>query len=98
MKIIQGGPEHIDTIVAHRRAMFTDMGHSDEAAMDRMAERFRPWVLERMKAGEYIPWFVIGEDKEDGEIMAGGGLWLMDWPPHMVGSGERRGNIVNVYT
>jgi GNAT superfamily N-acetyltransferase len=22
----------------------------------------------------------------------------MDWPPHMLGSSERRGNIVNVYT
>ena len=22
----------------------------------------------------------------------------MDWPPHMIGTGTRRGNIVNVYT
>jgi len=25
-------------------------------------------------------------------------LWLMDWPPHMIGHGIRRGNILNVYT
>jgi len=33
----------------------------------------------------------------DHSIVAGAGLWLMDWPPHMIGSG-RRGNILNVYT
>ena len=26
------------------------------------------------------------------------GLWLMDWPPHMLGPGRWRGNILNVYT
>ena len=30
--------------------------------------------------------------------MAGAGLWLMDWLPHMIGDGRWRGNIVNVYT
>ena len=30
--------------------------------------------------------------------MAGAGLWLMDWPAHMIGSSTRRGNILNVYT
>jgi GNAT superfamily N-acetyltransferase len=24
--------------------------------------------------------------------------WLMDWPPHMIGAGRRRGNILNVFT
>ena len=33
----------------------------------------------------------------DGSIVAGAGLWLMDWPPHMIGSGPR-GNILNVFT
>ncbi len=31
-------------------------------------------------------------------VVAGAGLWLMDWPAHMVGSSARRGNILNVYT
>jgi len=30
--------------------------------------------------------------------VAGAGLWLMDWPPHMIGTSSRRGNILNVYT
>jgi len=34
----------------------------------------------------------------DGSVAAGAGLWLMDWPPHVIGTGLRRGNIINVYT
>jgi GNAT superfamily N-acetyltransferase len=34
----------------------------------------------------------------DGAVAAGLGLWLMDWPPHVIGSGLRRGNIISVYT
>jgi ribosomal protein S18 acetylase RimI-like enzyme len=82
-------------IVAHRRAMFWDMGRRDLAALDAMSARFEPWLLAKMRAGEYLAWFAASAG---GEIAAGLGLWLMDWPPHLVGSGPRRGNIVNVYT
>jgi hypothetical protein len=30
--------------------------------------------------------------------VASAGLWLMDWPPHLVGCGARREYILNVYT
>jgi GNAT superfamily N-acetyltransferase len=60
-----------------------------------MVEAFLRWVREKMSAGEYFGWFAIAED---GAIAAGAGLWLMDWPPHMIGPGSRRGNILNVYT
>ena len=86
--------DDLDVLVAHRRAMFRDMGYDDEAAMDSMSERFRGWLLEHMKAGDYLAWLTCASD---GTIAAGAGLWLMDWPPHMIGSG-RRGNILNVYT
>ncbi len=85
----------IETIVHQRRAMFFDMGHRDERALELMSERFRPWLRRKMEAGEYLAWFAIVRD----EFVAGGaGLWLMDWPPHIVGGGKWRGNIVNVYT
>ena len=84
----------LETLVEHRRAMFQDMGYSDETAMLAMSEKFRVWLLEHMNAGDYFAWLV---NAEDGTIAAGTGLWLMDWPPHMIGGG-RRGNILNVYT
>ena len=85
----------IETIVHQRWAMFFDMGHRDERALESMSERFRPWLKRKMEAGEYVAWFAIAPDES---VAAGAGLWLMDWPPHIVGRGKWRGNIVNVYT
>ena len=85
----------LDTLVAHRRSMFRDMGYTDEGVMDSMSAKFRVWLLARMDSGDYRAWLVSGPD---GSIAAGAGLWLMDWPPHMIGKSSRRGNIVNVYT
>ena len=66
------------TLVAHRRAMFHDMGHNDDAALNDMSAKFRMWVLQRMNSGDYLAWLVYAPD---GSIAAGTGLWLMDWPP-----------------
>lgn len=93
--IRRASEEEIDTLVAHRRSMFLDMGHTDEAAMDRMAEKCKPWLLEKIKAREYLAWLAIDSE---GVVAAGAGLWLMDWIPHMVGKSLKRGNILNVYT
>jgi ribosomal protein S18 acetylase RimI-like enzyme len=82
-------------IVEHRRAMFRDMGYADEVALNAMSDPFRPWLHRKMKAGEYLAWFALAPDSS---IAAGLGLWLMEWPPHMVGAGQIRGNIINVYT
>ena len=95
MVIRRATMEDARTLVAHRRGMFRDMGYSDDAALDAMAERFLPWLEARMASGEYLAWLAIAAD---GRVAAGAGLWLMDWPPHMVGSSARRGNILNVYT
>jgi ribosomal protein S18 acetylase RimI-like enzyme len=91
----RGTTADLDILVEHRRAMFRDMGYSDERAMASMASKFRPWLLQHMKGGDYLAWLVSAPD---GSIAAGAGLWLMDWPPHMVGQGARRGNVLNVYT
>ena len=93
--IRQGTLDDVGTVVAHRRAMFREMGYSDEEALDKMSEAFRPWLERRMRQGEYLAWFA---EDVDGRILAGLGLWLMDWPPHMIGPGAPRGNILNVYT
>jgi len=87
--------DDLATLVAHRRAMFYDMGYRDDASLDSMSARFRPWVQAHMNAVEYLAWLAIAPDSS---VAAGAGLWLMDWPPHMIGSGSRRGNILNVYT
>lgn len=82
------------TIVAHRRAMFFDMGYRDTAWLDEMAAAFLPWLRRALQAGDYLGWFAM---TADGSVAAGAGLWLLDWFP--VRSGPlRRGYILNVYT
>jgi ribosomal protein S18 acetylase RimI-like enzyme len=71
------------------------MGHCDQGGLDLMAGKFRQWLEAKMQSGEYLAWLAITHDNR---VVAGAGLWLMDWPPHMLGSSPRRGNIVNVYT
>jgi GNAT superfamily N-acetyltransferase len=93
--IRQGTLDDVETVVAHRRAMFREMGYRDEQALDKMCEAFRPWLECRMRRNEYLAWFAVDGK---GSIAAGLGLWLMDWPPHMIGPGAPRGNILNVYT
>jgi GNAT superfamily N-acetyltransferase len=85
----------LSAIVHHRRAMFREMGYADESALGTMSDRFRPWLRSKMEAGEYLGWFALAPDSS---IASGLGLWLMDWPPHMVAACRWRGNILNVYT
>ena len=84
-----------ETIALHRRMMFRDMGYHDDALLDAMTEKFLPWIRAKMAAGDYLAWLAVSAQDI---VVAGAGLWLMDWPPHMLGSGALRGNILNVYT
>lgn len=73
--------------------MFREMGHQDPAALHAMSAAFLPWLRKRLETGEYLAWIAM----EDGGPIGGLGLWLMDWPPHMIGPGAPRANILNVY-
>src|SRR5215831_8587335 len=83
------------TIARHRLLMFRDMGYHDEAALDAMMEKFLPWIKAKIASADYLAWLAVSTGDM---VVAGAGLWLMDWPAHMVGSSARRGNILNVYT
>jgi GNAT superfamily N-acetyltransferase len=85
----------LDILVAQRRAMFRDVHRKSDALLDSMSTKFRAWALEHMNAGDYLAWLV---DAADGSVAAGAALWLMDWPPHVIGVNAQRGNILNVYT
>src|SRR4030095_910981 len=82
-------------LAMHRRSMFRDMGYLDDAALDSMMVKFRPWLEAKMDSREYLAWLAVTSDDC---IVAGAGLWLMDWPAHMLGHSARRRNILNVYT
>ena len=89
------GVEDAAEITRQRREMFREMRAADATALDAMEARFLPWVTAKLASNEYLGWFSIAED---GTIAAGAGLWLMEWPPHMLGKAARRGYLLNVYT
>jgi GNAT superfamily N-acetyltransferase len=87
--------DDMDALVRHRLAMFVDMGVSfDAPALDRL---FRGWLATMMPAGIYRAWLVQTEGDED-EIVAGGGLSVLPWPPGPYYMGDKLGVIYNLYT
>jgi GNAT superfamily N-acetyltransferase len=82
-----------DALVRHRIAMFTDMGLTmDAPALDRA---FRDWLAAMMPAGTYRAWVV---ETDAGEIVGGGGVSVLPWPPGPTYAGTRIGVVYNVYT
>lgn len=57
---------------------------------------FEPWVRERLAAGSYVGWLTSPEAEPE-TIVAGAGLWLMDFPPHFLDAGSVRGYLLNFY-
>lgn len=88
-------PEDASIIARHRAWMFRDMGSVNEAECQQLLEVSTPWLASVLKSGEYVGWLVEYER----EIVAGGGILLMDLGPRpgwfRMGRG---GHIVNVYT
>ena len=85
--------EDAELIATQRRAMFVEMGESDDARMAAMVVNFIPWVRERLKSGTYVGWL----REEDGRVVAGGGMLLMDFPPHFLDSAAVRAYLLNFY-
>ncbi len=83
------------TIVAHRRAMFEDMGERATDKLDAMSAAFETWVTERLVRGEYRGWLVTDAQNQ---IVAGAGLWLLAWPATPKDQSAQRGYIFNIYT
>ena len=82
-------------IVAHRHQMYEDMGAADPAIHAAFEAHFLPWLRERLENGRYLAWFA---ETPAGQVVAGVGLWLQDWPPGYTDWSPFRGYILNVYT
>lgn len=81
-------------IVSQRHAMFEAMGYVNRAQLELTDAKFVEWVTDKLERGEYLGWFLADEGNR---VVAGAGLWIMEWPPHAIDQSTRRGNILNVY-
>jgi ribosomal protein S18 acetylase RimI-like enzyme len=82
-----------EAIADQRVRMFVDAGVAEEAAMGQMRTNFVDWVRPRLEDASYVGWLV----EEDGRLVAGAGLWEMNWPPHFMDEQPRRAYLLNFY-
>jgi GNAT superfamily N-acetyltransferase len=73
--------------------MFTDMGVAFQR--EPVAQAFRAWLARVMPAGTYRAWVI---ETEGGEIVSGGGITIIPWPPGPRYLGDRLAFVYNVYT
>jgi len=83
------------TISDHRRWMFADMGEGDAIRRDTVTFASLPWLEKKLSAGDYMGWLAITSDQS---VVAGAGIWLIEWPPTIADLSGRRGMLLNVYT
>lgn len=84
----------LSLIVKLRHAMFEAMGYVNRAQLELTDAKFEEWVEPKLASGEYRGWFL---QDENGNVVAGAGLWLMEWVPHALDQSTQRGNILNVH-
>ena len=85
----------LEIILHHRRSMFLDMGHRDEAAVEAMLTTSRPFFSERLADGRYRAWLV---ENSLHQVVSGGGVNIFDFPSSVTDPSSRRAIIVNMYT
>jgi GNAT superfamily N-acetyltransferase len=73
--------------------MFADAGLATEDEMGPMVANFVPWVKAKLADGSYVGWLT----EEDGRLVGGAGLWVMEWPPHFLDAEARRAYLLNFY-
>lgn len=82
------------TITRHRHRMFVDAGRRDSPVLHVMSQHFEPWVVRMINEGKYLGWLT----EDDGKVVAGAGILLLDWPPHPLDPrSTQRGYLLNVY-
>ena len=97
----------LDTVLRHRRRMFEDMGYTDPAAMAAMLASATPLLRRGLADGSYRGWLAetagaaataVAAATVTGEIVAGGGVIMLEFQPHPVDPRPRRAWVVNMFT
>ncbi len=85
--------DDIELIIRHRLHMFREMGvHIDE---ELLAERMRPWLSSTIPVATYRAWLVETAAKE---VVAGGGITILPWPPGPRDFSGQLPIVYNMYT
>jgi GNAT superfamily N-acetyltransferase len=80
-------------IAEQRCRMFVDAGQAEGVPLERLKANFDAWVQPRLQDGSYVGWLV----QEGERVVAGAGMWLMEWPPHWMDAMPLRAYLLNFY-
>lgn len=83
----------IPHIVDHREQMFREMGIAAE--FEDMSAATADWLRHAIPSKTYRGWLAA---TASGDVVAGGGLIVIPWPPGPMTMDPRSGFIFNVYT
>ena len=89
-------PADAALITQHRHQMFADNKLATDARYQEMDKHFLPWVEERLADGRYVG--LLLEDPDTGQVVAGAGIFYMDFPPHFLDPMPCRAYLLNFYT
>jgi GNAT superfamily N-acetyltransferase len=82
----------IPHIVRHRESMFLDM--HIQALFEDMAVGMESWLRHAIPSHTYRGWMAVAEQ---GDVVGGGGLIVIPWPPGPISLDPRCGFVFNVY-
>jgi ribosomal protein S18 acetylase RimI-like enzyme len=86
-------PQDAEAIGEQRIRMFEDAEVSTEPEMGPMLANFIPWVRAKLTDDTYAGWLV----EDDGQLVGGAGMWVMEFPPHFRDAEPRRAYLLNFY-
>lgn len=87
-------PEDAELIVHQRHIMFADNQLATEARFEEMDQQFLSWVRLRLADARYVGLLL----EEDGQVLAGAGIFFADFPPHFLDVQPCRPYLLNFYT
>jgi len=82
-----------EAVGEQRRRMFLDAEVSFAVPEEAMVANFIAWVRPKLEDGSYAAWLA----EQEGRVVAGAGLWEMEWPPHFMHDQPRRAYLLNFY-
>jgi GNAT superfamily N-acetyltransferase len=85
----------LDVLVNQRRAMWKDMGVTDQFRLDKADSAYRRWAETRLRSHQLLGWLV---ESRDGRIAGGGCLWLQPIQPGPRQTGTLQPYLLSMYT
>lgn len=85
-------------ITQQRHQMFADNNFGTEQRLTEMDARFADWLRSHLADDTYIGLLMEDDGPDSNKVLAGAGIYLLDWPPHYLHVEPVRAYLLNFYT